>query len=145
MSSGPSGGGAGSGPTGPAGGGPGRPGRGFGAWLSTIARNIVIDHHKSMRHQREMLAGDIWEYSNPPAPEDGPEAVALATEDHTELLAALRRLDSGKQREALAMRYLADMTVQECSQRLGCDAGAVKALTYRGTQALRRAMVAEAS
>ena len=44
-----------------------------------------------------------------------------------------------RQREAVALRYLADLPEAAVAAHLGCSVGAVKQHTHRGLAALRRA------
>jgi RNA polymerase sigma factor (sigma-70 family) len=57
--------------------------------------------------------------------------------DHLELMAALRSL-SRRQREVVALRYLADLPEAEVAAALGCATGTVKQHAHRGLAALRR-------
>ena len=56
-------------------------------------------------------------------------------ETRLSLLAALRELPAA-QREALALHYLADMSVEQISVRIGAPEGTVKARLSRGREAL---------
>src|SRR5262245_64836665 len=50
-------------------------GKDFGAWLTTIARNLVTDHYKSSRARLEIVADQLPER---PAEMKGPEEGAMA-------------------------------------------------------------------
>lgn len=65
------------------------------------------------------------------------EASVLLSEEHQEVLAAMRRLP-GRQREAVALRYCLDMPVDEVARAMGISQGAVKSATSRGVAALGR-------
>jgi RNA polymerase sigma factor (sigma-70 family) len=43
-----------------------------------------------------------------------------------------------RQREAVVLRYVLDLSVDETAQRMGCAAGTVRALTSQGIARLRR-------
>src|SRR5947209_9039991 len=45
-------------------------GRDLGAWLTTIARNLVVDHTRSSRYQRDTLTAQI---ADRVSPDRGPE------------------------------------------------------------------------
>lgn len=59
--------------------------------------------------------------------------------DHVELVAALRSLPR-RQREVVALRYLADLPEAEVAALLGCAPGTVKQHAHRGLAALRRSL-----
>jgi RNA polymerase sigma-70 factor (sigma-E family) len=65
------------------------------------------------------------------------EASVLLSEEHAEVLAALRRLP-GRQREAVALRYCLDMSLEEVAKIMGISQGTVKSTTSRGIAALGR-------
>ncbi|BEL05573.1 hypothetical protein Q0Z83_037640 [Actinoplanes sichuanensis] len=94
-------------------------GRDLGAWLVTIARNLVADHVESGRHRLETTTGDVRE----------PHDVALLT--------AVRQLDP-QQQECIVLRFLQGFSVAETAQAMGTNEGAVKALQYRAVHALNR-------
>jgi RNA polymerase sigma-70 factor (sigma-E family) len=77
-----------------------------------------------------------------------PELVLPATEDlpdlgdRSELAAALRRLPR-RQREALVLRYYADLDVAEIAATMGVGAGAVRSHAARGLAALARILEME--
>jgi RNA polymerase sigma-70 factor (sigma-E family) len=65
------------------------------------------------------------------------EAHALLGEERREAVAALRRLPA-RQREALVLRYFADLPVNEIAKAMGVSPGTVKSTTARGLAALAR-------
>jgi RNA polymerase sigma-70 factor (sigma-E family) len=65
------------------------------------------------------------------------EADALAGEDQRAAVAALRRLPP-RQREALVLRYLADLPENETALAMGVSRGTVKSTTARALAALGR-------
>ena len=65
------------------------------------------------------------------------EAVALSGEERRAAVAAMRRLPA-RQREALILRYFADLSENEIAQAMGVSAGTVKSSTARGLAALGR-------
>lgn len=71
----------------------------------------------------------------PPAP--SAEALMLVGEERRAAVAALRRLPP-RQREALVLRYFADLPEQETAQAMGVSRGTVKSTTARGLAALGR-------
>ncbi|GAB2827870.1 sigma-70 family RNA polymerase sigma factor [Actinoallomurus bryophytorum] len=114
-------------------------GKDFGAWLVTIARNIVLDHFKSSRYRleictAEMLETDRWE--------EGPEGAVLDSFTHRALFSAVRQLGS-EQRECVVLRFLHGLSVAETAEVMGKNTGAIKALQYRATRSLARIFPAE--
>jgi RNA polymerase sigma-70 factor (TIGR02952 family) len=109
-------------------------GKDFGAWLVTIARNLVLDHFKSSRHRLEvstpeLLETDLWE--------EGPEGAVLDAFTHRALFSAVRDLGS-EQRECVVLRFLHGLSVAETAKVMGKNTGAIKALQYRATRSLAR-------
>jgi RNA polymerase sigma factor (sigma-70 family) len=60
------------------------------------------------------------------------------TEDRMALRAALLAVPPG-QRTVLVLRFLADLSVEQVADTLGCSTGTVKSQTARGLVALRNA------
>jgi RNA polymerase sigma-70 factor (sigma-E family) len=56
---------------------------------------------------------------------------------HHELITAISHLP-GRQRAAIALRYLEDLSVADTATAMGCAEPTVKALTHQGLAALRR-------
>src|SRR4029453_12099087 len=69
-------------------------GRDVGAWLVTIARNIVLDHVKSSRYRLEVATADMRDADQLT---DGPEDAVVAHLTNRELLACVQQLGSGQQ------------------------------------------------
>lgn len=65
------------------------------------------------------------------------EADAISAQERRAAVAALRRLPP-RQREALVLRYFADLPVTEIAQAMGVSTGTVKSTTARGLAALAR-------
>jgi RNA polymerase sigma-70 factor (sigma-E family) len=65
------------------------------------------------------------------------ETAAMSAEERRAAVAAVRRLPP-RQREALILRYFADLPVNEIAQAMGVSAGTVKSTTARGLAALSR-------
>lgn len=111
-------------------------GRDFGAWLVTIARNLIADHYKSGRYRMEVATSDLVE-AGADRVEDGPEGEVLAGLTNAALLDAVKRLNS-EQQECIALRFLQGMSVAETAQIMGKNEGAIKALQYRAVKSLSR-------
>jgi RNA polymerase sigma-70 factor (ECF subfamily) len=111
-------------------------GRDFGAWLVTIARNLITDHYKSSRYKLEHSTSDMVEAGHDRG-QDGPEREVLAGITNAALLEAVKRLGP-EQQECIVLRFLQGMSVAETAAVLGKNEGAIKALQYRAVKALAR-------
>ncbi|MBB5137723.1 RNA polymerase sigma-70 factor (ECF subfamily) [Thermocatellispora tengchongensis] len=112
-------------------------GRDFGAWLVTIARNLVADHFKSGRYRLEVSTAEVLD-----VPLDGPnipENAVVAAMVNDEVLRAVRELNA-EQQECVVLRFLHGMTLAETALVMGKNSGAIKALQFRAVRALGRAL-----
>ena len=114
-------------------------GRDFGAWLVTIARNLVADHFKSSRHRLEVPTGEMLDSDESvPSPEDS----VLAYLSNRALLDAVKQLNS-QQQECVTLRFLHGLSVAETAQIMGKNDGAIKTLQYRAIRTLARLLPAD--
>ena len=111
-------------------------GRDFGAWLVTIARNLIADHYKSGKYRLELATSDLVE-AGADRTEDGPEDEVLTGITNAALLEAVKRLNP-EQQECIALRFLQGMSVAETATIMGKNEGAIKALQYRAVKSLGR-------
>jgi RNA polymerase sigma-70 factor, ECF subfamily len=113
-------------------------GRAFGAWLVTIARNLVVDHFKSGRYRLEIVKPDVLGTDSPETdPATSPETAALEKLTNATLLTAVKKLNPDQQ-ECIVLRFLQGFTVAETARTMGKNEGAVKALQYRAVRTLAR-------
>ncbi|GAB2573923.1 sigma-70 family RNA polymerase sigma factor [Streptomyces capparidis] len=109
-------------------------GRDFGAWLVTIARNLVADHFKSSRFRLEVTTGEMLDANEvEPSPEDS----VLERLSNDALLQAVRRLNP-QQQECVTLRFLQGLSVAETARVMGKNEGAIKTLQYRAVRTLAR-------
>ncbi|CAN5759930.1 sigma-70 family RNA polymerase sigma factor [soil metagenome] len=109
-------------------------GRDFGAWLTTIARNLVADHYKSSRARLETASDMLPEQrERSPGPED-----AMITQLTREALATALAGLPGEQRDCLVMRFLQGLSIAETARVLDRSEGAVKQLQLRAVRSLAR-------
>jgi RNA polymerase sigma-70 factor (ECF subfamily) len=111
-------------------------GRDFGAWLVTIARNLIADHFKSSRYKLELATSDLVE-AGAERSADSPENEVLTGITNAALLNAVKQLGA-EQQECIVLRFLQGMSVAETAAILGKNENAVKALQYRAVKALGR-------
>ncbi|SFP00085.1 RNA polymerase sigma-70 factor, ECF subfamily [Geodermatophilus dictyosporus] len=107
-------------------------GRDVGAWLVTIARNIVRDHVKSSRFRLEVSTADMRDADRAT---DGPEDAVVARLTNEQLLACIRQLGR-EQQECISLRFLQGLSVSETAAAMGKKDGAVKALQHRAVRRL---------
>jgi len=113
-------------------------GRDLGAWLVTIARNLVADHFKSGRYRLEVTTGDVLDADREDrGPEGSPEAAVVEHITNVALLTAVKQLNP-EQQECIVLRFLQGFSVAETAQSMGKNEGAIKALQYRAVRALAR-------
>ncbi|RZT16700.1 RNA polymerase sigma-70 factor (ECF subfamily) [Kribbella sp. VKM Ac-2569] len=106
----------------------------FAAWLVTIARNVVIDHHRSGWSRLAIVTDEV----DPQVDESiGPEQAALASVSEAALRGALSLLPDD-QRECLLLRFFAGLSISETAAAMDRTDGAVKQLQFRATNRLRR-------
>lgn len=95
------------------------------AWVVRVATNEVIGtwrrrrHHD--RHRPDSVESDVEDVAT--------QRLALTT--------ALRSLPR-RQREAVVLRYVGDLTIEATANAMGCSASSVKAHSMRALTALRR-------
>lgn len=115
-------------------------GRDFGAWLVTIARNLVADHFKSGRYRLEIATGEVID-----VPLDGthiPENAVVTAIINDRMLRAVRDLNP-EQQECVVLRFLHGLSLAETALIMGKKSGAIKALQFRAIRALARALKSE--
>jgi RNA polymerase sigma-70 factor (ECF subfamily) len=112
----------------------------FEPWLFTVARHLTIDH---LRRRREVSLDSEDEerpvVEVPVSQALSPFAQAARTEDAERLAGALQGLQP-IYREALVLRFMEDMSLQEISAVVGAPVATVAARIYRGLAALRSQM-----
>ena len=109
-------------------------GRDFGAWLVTIARNLVADHFKSSRFRLEVTTGEMLDANEV---ERSPEDSVLESLSNAALLEAVRKLNP-QQQECVTLRFLHGLSVAETARIMGKNEGAIKTLQYRAVRTLAR-------
>ena len=103
------------------------------AWVARVTTNLAIGR---WRKDRRLVPGPGGDRAgrDGPAPRIVAEPVDPAV--RLELVAALRALPR-RQRQVVALRYLADLPEAAVADALGCSAGTVKQHAHRGLATLR--------
>ncbi|PBC79140.1 RNA polymerase sigma-70 factor (ECF subfamily) [Streptomyces sp. TLI_235] len=115
-------------------------GRDFGAWLVTIARNLVADHFKSSRFRLEVTTGEMLDSNEC---ERSPEESVLESLANASLRDAVKRLNP-QQQECVNLRFLQGLSVAETARIMGKNEGAIKTLQYRAVRTLARLLPPDA-
>ncbi len=107
-------------------------GRPLLAWLYTIARNLVTDHHRR-GGRATMLPLDERLVADTTNPQEAPER-ALTQQM---LATAIARLTKD-QRQVILLKFFEGLANETVARMLGKSIGSVKSLQHRGLAALRR-------
>lgn len=102
-------------------------------WLLRVARNAAIDRSRRGR-TRHVVLGMLGRLPRQEAP--GPETHVLGRESDDSFRRTLAQLPAA-QRDVLALRYGADLSVREVAQTLGKSEASVHKLITRGLGRLR--------
>jgi RNA polymerase sigma factor (sigma-70 family) len=100
-------------------------------WLYAIALNCLRDHGR-----RKAAEGRALERAEQPAEVSNPGAALGRIESHGDLSQALEAL-SAEEREAIALRYGADLSVPEIAKLTKQRLTTVEGRVYRGLRKLR--------
>src|SRR5258708_588018 len=110
----------------------------FTTWLTSLTRNLLIDHYR--KHKKERMdvsvddehTGEIVEMN---VTFTRPDVVMIEQQSSAAIQEAIGRL-SPDLREAVILRDVQEMEYREISQVLGVPEGTVKSRINRGRQAL---------
>jgi RNA polymerase sigma factor (sigma-70 family) len=95
------------------------------AWVARVATNLALDRARRLNRQH-------------PEPDAGVVDDPVAVRRH-DLVTALRALPK-RQREAVVLRFLVDLSEAQTAQAMGCATGTVKSAAARGLDRLRHAL-----
>jgi RNA polymerase sigma-70 factor (sigma-E family) len=104
-------------------------------------RQAVVNKSRSVLRHRNVVDKNA---PKPPPDEPSAEHGAMALIERTAVIAALRTLPD-RQREAIVLRYYADLSEADIAATMGISRGAVKSHTARGMSALRSILEQETS
>jgi RNA polymerase sigma-70 factor, ECF subfamily len=104
----------------------------FQTWIISISRNLCIDHYRSVRKERQLIAREVDTGDLQPASSDrGPYQAA----EHRDLRGMLRQALQALPltlRTAVVLRDLQELSYQEIADHLGLPEGTVKSRINRG-------------
>jgi RNA polymerase sigma-70 factor (ECF subfamily) len=101
-----------------------------GAWVHRVAINLANSQWRRRRYER--LAGE----RAATRPAVAPDQHSSLEDGAIEVRRALARLPP-RQREAVVLRFLLDLSIDETARHMHCAAGTVRALTAQGIARLR--------
>lgn len=104
----------------------------FSSWLFRIAHNLIIDHQRKNKWDRELSLEDV---SLPP----GHDPATLAEKEIAleQVSGAMKHLTKAQQ-EVVEMRFAAELSIAEIAHIMGKNEGAIKALQHSAIQSLRK-------
>jgi len=100
--------------------------------LSYVRSSVINGCRTVLRRRRRQSDGLAGE-----PPGESAESAALISEEHRQVLAAIRRLPS-RQREVLVLRFYLDLDEAEIARSMRISRGTVKSTTSRALAALGR-------
>lgn len=103
------------------------------AWLTVVSSRIAVDWHRGRARDaslRDRLAAR-WEDRPPPGQSEDSRLLALVVAEELERVPPA-------QRQILALRYFADLTVRDIADRLGIPEGTVKSRLHSAVATLGR-------
>ncbi len=125
------------------------PGKGaFSTWLTTLTRNLLVDHFRRTRQDRVTDSLDVTYNDDGEGPTKAEQLADSRRTQHDEIAGAqlrariqhaLRQL-SPELREAVILRDLQDMDYKEIAAVLGVPEGTVKSRISRGRGELARVL-----
>lgn len=116
-----------------------RPGRSFGPWVCAIAANLARDHLRSPLRRWFKVGTD----DAPEASTEG-EPVDLDQGDRDRRMQAALLQLKPKLREAVVLRYVSGLSVEEVGEALGIGESAAKMRCKRGLERLREILATSA-
>lgn len=106
----------------------------FGAWLFAVGRNLAVTQLR-----RRQAAGDAAQTESQVSETPSPFDFTIQREQHEQISAGMRHI-AMEYREALELRFLEEMSLEEITQVTGAPLSTVKSRIYRGLHALERWM-----
>jgi len=112
----------------------------FQSWVFMIAHHRLSNHRRRFARKPEILTADVLDGGRTSASAEEEALDAFGSSAMVELLSTL----TPEQRSVIALRFVADLGVNETADVLGTSPGAVKQLTRRALIRLRAEISQEA-
>jgi RNA polymerase sigma-70 factor, ECF subfamily len=106
----------------------------FSSWLYAVARNTVIDHYRTQKH--DLNIEDAWDISS----DDNILSDAENKEEIKKLKSHLKKL-TGDQRDVIILRVWNDMSYREISEIIGKSEANCKMIFSRATEKIRKEQI----
>lgn len=106
----------------------------FGAWLFRIAHNLVVDHLRRRSRRPTTTLSDAL-----PLFQADPEELVAQGLTIRDIYAAMQEITEA-QRQVIALRFGAGLSIAETAQAMKRKEGAIKALQHSAIGALRRCL-----
>jgi RNA polymerase sigma-70 factor, ECF subfamily len=114
--------------------------RPFRTWFYSLARNVCIDQYRRRRKDRKLIDRPADELVHLASAVESPEALVMRRERREALTRALDTLGTVS-REAVVLKDLQDLSLEEMSRILEVPLGTVKSRVWRARCELARALV----
>jgi RNA polymerase sigma-70 factor (ECF subfamily) len=113
---------------------------GFAPWLYRIAANELATHYRREYRPRSDKAQAVFHALQPATSDGGYDEIDQRLDEPLdEVRAAMNRLQPRYQ-QALSLRFLAGLSVEEAAQAMACSKPALSVTVHRAVAALRKAM-----
>ncbi len=111
----------------------------FLVWLYAIARNLLINHHRSNRHQIGMaaLGEGVAEQVEDHTETANPISMLLRRAENEDLVRAFDQL-TDEQQQVIYYRFVENWGHSEVARLMKKSEGAVRAIQFRALETLRR-------
>jgi RNA polymerase sigma-70 factor (ECF subfamily) len=113
----------------------------FSTWLTAVARNLSIDHHRKRREERWRRIEGEGLVENLRSPDEGPQMGLEREERETLVRSGLKALPQDL-REPIILCDLQGLPYEEAATVLGVPLGTVKSRLNRGRLELARRLLA---
>ena len=110
----------------------------FQTWLTTVSRNLCIDHYRRVRKERETIDPGVDASELSPVSNDQSQVDALEDRDRVALLRQALGLLPTTLRTAVLLRDIQERSYQEIADTLRLPEGTVKSRINRGRTELAR-------
>jgi RNA polymerase sigma-70 factor, ECF subfamily len=113
----------------------------FAVWLNRLTRNLLIDHYRRTRHERQTdsLEDQLTQIEETTAVTSRTDSMLAGREAGEMIQAALQRL-SPELRETVILRDVEELEYREIAQVLNVPEGTVKSRLNRGRAELARVL-----